>query len=166
MTAPHAHDRRRSGLTLVETLAATALLATIAAACAALLGDIRKAADDRRLTEEARVSGCADALIESIMERPQMAGVRELASLSDHPTRVHLTQADLGAVLARLGSTQALTQPSERVPDVSAWLVPSSVIAVPGVAAPLNRPGRDAWLCVQVGDELAIRAVRLRGARP
>lgn len=152
-------------LTLVETLAAIALLAIIAVACARLLQPARASSPDSSHAAAAGrpIPGAATVLAAILIYRPADLGVPNLAQVPHTPARLAPT-AQTADRLRSLGIDAR---------EAHAWLVPiphphSAIVSAgsPGPSTtipprPDSQGSAPHWLIVQLADDIAVRCVQL-----
>ena len=160
-----AHVHPRSGLTLVETLAAVVLLALIAAACAATFRDLRHDAERRVAVGAALPVGSAEVAAEALLDDPGRCGLASLSELVSE-RRVLNPDPELRATLESLSSWAPVSRYGRPPLAIHAWRVVSRGSYIDASSggqshgAPVLGP-TPCWLVIDVGGDIATRCVLL-----
>lgn len=156
----------RSGLTLIETLAAVALLAAIASATLGTLRGLRTRAASPSHDASEPPAGTSEIIADALLQSPGRFGLQSHRDLVARPTPLTLDdQLILSCTqLARLGEPHLNPR---LTPAARAWIVespgtePASRTTSRSGDRPRHTMAPCGWLVVQIGDDIATRAVVL-----
>lgn len=151
----------RSGLTLVETLLAIALLAAIASTCLGMISGLKRRVES--LDGAGLPAGVARVVIDELVRSPDRFGLGSLYELTVRPTELTLDEQFL--CLSDQAARHATPPRGRATPVARAWIVQSSNgDRGDGVERRSDRL-RDAvpcWLLVQVDDDIAACCIMAR----
>lgn len=154
-TSQHGH---RAGLTLIETLAAVALLAAIAAACAAAFRDLRQASERERACR--RTPCLATPVADALVERPSRLGLTTLSDLGGSP-RTLSPDSELEAAIRDLRVAAGLPGQARDDAPIKAHTLRSRPMRTAPISprAHVRRVPTPHWLIVEVDGNVAVRCI-------
>ena len=139
----------RPGLTLVEVLAATTLLAIITAACLPLLAEARRYADTVRTTDRFET---LVVIADAVMSDPEVFGIDEGAmTLDGFEAVVKSPSSEQASIPIPLGAQEELLLE----PITVRLLSPAIAIDDP------DESHRHGWLEFRLGDDVTLRYIEL-----
>ena len=149
---------QRPGLTLVETLAAVALLAAISGACATAFRDLRATSNESAAHQ--RVSGLAHLVAEALVKQPSRFGLNDLADLAESP-RALTPDPELDAAMREIRCAGGSPGQDQAANSITARTLRSGPSANLSNSAPTRarRAPAPHWLIVEVDGDVAVRCV-------